>query len=502
MADGHHQTNNEVFDTSNPVFHWMFWASQNWSKITKVIDSMERHIASLSSTKFARKMKLKLLGEDGEAVENYNTILCELFCLAATALSAKTKDTLESSGSLWDEIFATGNDSVGSMADYDGSPDFPGSPTSAVSMKSQTDYLGEKGVSKTFDEQGRGSLMFLVRHIEGRRDIEKLEAAGYRFAELHHVLDSIHSGMQIKTRDFAARMRNMSNKTETTTDLSPGVHVGLFAIRARLDYGGFDVLVQKNAKHLLPTMPLPLDRLEPWQTSLLGTLQGLTASAVIRKLEDGVFGPGPGREFAIQLRNSVSSMLLWTDNAVLDDARISCRVIRVPCAPGGSETTCSMIAFHLILPIHYSLNFKNLEAVPLQFFKMRQHLSRPDGSNYAHSEQPILRPPPRRHSNGSISGNPRNMTLKELAKPGRPFKETPDLELPHRALTKSLQGLSAAALNRSSDSDGRQSLASVSSPFGRTESPTDQSPPGAPPHGTIWVSQEIEVNYKQVCRST
>ncbi|KAM4058819.1 hypothetical protein HRG_008291 [Hirsutella rhossiliensis] len=494
-------SNNEVFDTSNPVFHWMFWASQNWSKITKVICSMENHVASLSSAKFARTMKLKLLGDDGEAVENYNTILCELFCVAATALAAKMKDSLEASGTLWDEIFATGDDSSNAPADYEGSPDLPPTPTSATSMRSQTDFLGEKGLTTSFDEQGRGSLMFLVRHIDGRRDIEKLEAAGYRFAELHHVLDTIHSGMQIKARDFAARLRNMSNKSETTTGLSPGVHLGLFAIRARLDYGGFDVLVQKNAKHLLPTMPLPLEGLEPWQTDLLKTLQGFTASAVIQKLEDGAFGPGRGRDFAIQLRNSIASLRLWIDNAILDEAKLVSRVVRAPCDPIESELSCSLVAFQLVLPIHFNIAFRNLEAVPLQFFKMRQHLSQADGSNSAYTEQPILRPPPGRRSDDSISGNPRNMSLKMLAKPGRPFKETLDYELPHHALTKGLRENSVAANKRSPGNDEWRLPTSTTSPFEKAKALTGQSSPGMHPYGSILVSQEIQVNYQQVrCR--
>ncbi|EQK99332.1 mhyt [Ophiocordyceps sinensis CO18] len=362
-------SNIDVFDTSNPVFHWMFWASQNWPNITRAIDGMEKHVASLSSTTFSRKIKVKLLGDDGEAVENYNTILCELFCLASTALASKMKDTLEASGTLWDDILATGDDSSGAAEGL-----VPPSPTSTTGVKSQTDFLGEKGLTASLDEQGRGSLMFLVRHVQDRRDIERLESAGYRFAELHHVLDTIHGGMQIKTRDFAARLRNMSHKTETTTTMGPGVHVGLFAIRARLDYGGFDVLVQKNARQLLPTMPLPLEGLEPWQTELLGTIQGLTASTVIRRLEDGAFGLGRGRGFAIQLRNSITSLRLWIDNAILDDAKLVSRVVRVPCSAAGSELSCSLIAFQLVLPIHFNLSFRNLESVPLQFFKMHNKL--------------------------------------------------------------------------------------------------------------------------------
>ncbi|PHH86417.1 hypothetical protein CDD83_10276 [Cordyceps sp. RAO-2017] len=353
---------NDVFDTSHPVFHWIFWASQNWPKVARVIGAMQSHVAALCSKKFARKVKLKLLGDNGEAVENYNMILCELFCLAALALSSKMKESLETAGSLWDEIFATGDETtqwtrMPSVSD--------GSSDAASLYKPQSDDMSEKGQSVVSNELGQGSLMFLVRHVNSRRDTERLEAAGYRFAELHHVVGTIRSSMKIKTPDFEEKLRKMSRRSDRNALLSPGAHLGLFAVRARLDYGGFDVLVPKKTKNLLPAVRLQKEHLEAWQQAMVQGFQGLTAPVIVQQLQLGDFESGRERRFAGQLLDSIISLREWVDHPVFDEARFNPQIVQVPCSSLGGASTCSMVAFQLVLPIHFNVTFQNFEVMPL-----------------------------------------------------------------------------------------------------------------------------------------
>ncbi|KJZ72787.1 hypothetical protein HIM_07862 [Hirsutella minnesotensis 3608] len=511
-------TSNDNLDTSNPVFHWMFWASRNWNRISTVVDSMERHVASLSSSKFARKMKLKLLGDNGEAVDNYSTILCELFCLAASSLSSRMKESLDTSGHLWDEVFTTG-DNCGprrqsTATEFDSKSELPSHRMSSSTNNSQTDL----NANAQSDEQGKGSLMFLVRHINGRRDMEHLEAAGFRFAELHHVLDTIHSSMQIKTRDFAARLRHMSNRSEVNKSLTPGVHLGLFAVRARLDYGGFDVLVQKNARNLLPSVPVALGRLEPWHKELLRSLQGLTAQVIVSKLEEGGFGPGGGTLFARQLRDAVASLRLWINDSLFDEARLVPRVIRVPCAPDAEESSCSLIAFQTVLPIYSNLNFQNMEAIPLQFFKIRQHTTRDFFAHGSPSVNPsansdldmsIMQFPPNDMPFNPMTGSPAQPTLKELAKPGRPFnKGGPVPTGSHQNLAKRFQGIPSSAHGNHSRLNGWNSSSfslnrrgepgsSRGMPFDKRDGASSRNAANRPGQGNIWVSQEVVVDYHE-----
>ncbi|RCI07398.1 hypothetical protein L249_1364 [Ophiocordyceps polyrhachis-furcata BCC 54312] len=499
-------TNNDAFDTSNPVFHWMFWASRNWPRIAHVLGGMEDHVTSLS-TKSKRKLKLKLLRDDGEAVENYNTILCELYCLAAASLSTRMKDDLESSGTLWDEIFATGDISSSSnriSANYTGGSELPLYRSSTSSFtKPQSNGSGEKNYESSEEGHGKGSLMFLVRHVSSRREVEKLEAAGFRFAELHRVLGTIRTGMQIKTPDFAARLRIMSNFTEQDADLRPGVHVGLFAVRARVDFGGFDVLVQRKAKNLLPAIHLQKETLRPWQKEILKRLQGMTTPEIIQNLDIDRFESARERHFARQLLESITSLRSLIDQPVFDEARLNTSVFQVPCSSIDKSATCSVLAFQLVLPIHTKISFRNCEAIPLQFFKIRQFFSQgftgPGRTPTGGVEQNDLHFPPSSSTLGPATAGP--SSFMEFVRPGRPFRKNVPHPASHHALAQSLRALTAITRNNNvngqaatpgGDANARngdtQPLAAAMAPAGQSDGRHG---------GSILVSQEVVIDYQQ-----
>lgn len=211
---------------------------------------------------------VRLVGDDGVLVKDYDVILRELFCLAATALASKTRVPLMDVGALWDDIFVTGESSKA-----------PTTPKDKFG-------LAEKGLhAANMQAYGRGCLMFLVRQVDSKREVERLEASGFRFAEVRQVVSTIRSSMQIKTPDLEARLSKMSIQKNKTTVLSPGVHVGMFAVRARLDRSGFDVLAQKSAKNLLPTVQIPLEQLEPVHVRFLDNLRGMSMASILLRLE-------------------------------------------------------------------------------------------------------------------------------------------------------------------------------------------------------------------------
>lgn len=358
----------------------MFRASRNWATIEKITDKMANHIACLSQQKYNGRTGLKLVGEDGMLVPHYDTILREIFCLAALALASRMKETITHAGILWDEIFTTGNSSKHDASQHNEQEDGPRTGRSSKHSKGSKDRsifndLTEKGLAPIHQEYGRGCLMFLVRHVSSRRDMEKLEAAGYRFAEVHQVVGSIGSSMQIKTPDLAKRLRSMSEHCEKSAILAPGVHLALFAVRARLDHCGFDVLVQKKAKNLLPTATLPLQRLEQWQLRFLDRLRGHTLSAIMRKLDSTETLSAQEGQFACNLRDAVSTLRQSLDHAIFDDATLLAKIVQAPCSTldGNSRpATCSLIAFRLVLPIHSNLQPSQYDFSPLNFFKVRQ----------------------------------------------------------------------------------------------------------------------------------
>ncbi|KAG6015181.1 hypothetical protein E4U54_004033 [Claviceps lovelessii] len=374
------KSNDDIFNTNHTLFHWMFRASRNWDTITTIMAKMTSHIAFLAQGNNMGRAGVKLIGIDGLLVDDYDTILRELFCVTAEALASKTKESLKNVGTLWDEIFVTGETHA--------SPRRPILSTDKFSLHG----LAEKGYqphAAAVQEYGRGCLMFLVRRVDAKRDVERLEAAGYRFAEVHQVVGSIRSSMHIKTPDLESRLRNMSNQKDKTTLLSSGVHVGMFAVRARLDRTGFDLLAQKTAKNLLPCVPLPMPALEPVHVNFLRSLGGLTLAAILVRIEKQLhFASTEEKTFATQLREAISTLRDFLGDEAFDQATLLPKEVELPCrgqpksgsgsSDGESESEkpflskCNLIAFQLVLPIHASPLAPQCEFTPLAFFKMRQ----------------------------------------------------------------------------------------------------------------------------------
>ncbi|SCO92506.1 uncharacterized protein FRV6_16634 [Fusarium oxysporum] len=132
---------------------------------------------------------------------------------------------------------------------------------------------------------GRGLLMLLARRVESDQDAERFISAGYRFAELHQVSNIIRSGMQIQSNEFETKLRSMSTYAPKHNEAPSGVHIGFFAIRASVR-SGFDILVQKDARNLLPSIALPLKTLENWHLQFLKRFGNISVSKILQSLNE------------------------------------------------------------------------------------------------------------------------------------------------------------------------------------------------------------------------
>lgn len=359
------QSDDDVFGIHHPLFHWMFRVSRNWPSVTTFLDAMSSHTAQHPSVRHGNKNHAILSEQDVDQIaENYDLILREHFCLAASALASKTNETLPGAGVLWDEIFPTGAPNRSAHA--------AGGDTKRRRLKRIDE--AEKGMRR-LPEYSRGSLMFLVRHIDSARDAQDLENAGYRFVDMQQVVGIIVSSMQIQCPNFSERLSSMAAHKENLNMLAPGVHLGMFAIRARVDYGGFDVLVDRDRRNVLPAIQLPRDHLEQWQLDLLGGLDGLRMSAVVQWLDGSRADHSEDeRKFRSELRDAVVEFGAWLQDPIFEDAVLISKVIRVPCStPGGnSRRLASLITFKLVLDIHDNANRGGFDFIPLQLFKVQQ----------------------------------------------------------------------------------------------------------------------------------
>ncbi|KAJ4128294.1 hypothetical protein NW754_002286 [Fusarium falciforme] len=235
--------------------------------------------------------------------------------------------------------------------------------------------MAEKGINIRQQDYGRGSLMFLTSRVDSDRDAERFVSAGYRFAELHQVSEIIRSSMHIKSHEFETKLRDMSTYTNEQNQLLPGVHLGFFAIRARVS-SGFEVLARKGARNLLPSMALPFKTLEDWQVHFLMQFTNMSVSRILQSFKDDDASQRTTREaeFVGQLSDTIKALREWTQEPLFEDAVLTSATVRMPCRGVEGRPEATMIAMRLVIPIHSVLSSPNCEFVPLSFFRMRQVL--------------------------------------------------------------------------------------------------------------------------------
>lgn len=445
------KTQQDSFTVAHPLFHWMFQASRNWSSITSIIVGISRHLSQLPRNgRDSSKGGIKLISEHGELIENYNAIFRELFCVAAAGLADRMKTPLASVGILWDEILPTGaglraqararqrqQDDDHDMHGPNNGDTFPVT-TNATSLED----LAEKGMfHQPYHDLGRGSLMFLVRHVENPRDIESLTAAGYRFAELHQVSGIIGSTMQIKTPSIESKLRMMFMYARQDAMLEPGVHVGFFGVRARVNNAyGFDVLARRNARNLLPSVQTPLARLDAWQVNFLRQFERTTPRNMARRLES-LKCSSPKNEvmFASQLTSSIQALGGWVDDSFIFNEAVLCsKAVEVPCrpaVPGSAPGTCTLIAFRVVIPIHLHIESTKCEFVPLNLFRVHQLVYKDLPNHLAFTRSvhrelaPIINAVPamatratNRPTGSTVAAHPRRTALRDTRMAGRIFR--------------------------------------------------------------------------------
>ncbi|KAK1777234.1 hypothetical protein QBC45DRAFT_331096 [Copromyces sp. CBS 386.78] len=409
------KTQHDIFSTGHPLFHWLYQASRDWYLMSKMVDKMDLHLASLphSPTSHSRKarMGIEFMDEQGKIIDDYDVIFREMFCLATVDLSAKLDMPLDEAGILWDEILTTGGisrtswsggqspgersskrnseasihgGSSGSGLDKKGSTSTTSTTTTTTSTsasaaemaaqkKMNIEDLAEKGMIHTGD-QGHGSLMFLVKKVQGSHAADKLEASGHIFADLHQVCKIMNSSMQIRTGKLEEKLRSMERNTQDAM-LDPGVHVGLFAIRARVDVQQFHVMVRKEARGLLPSVKLPIQRLDSADLDFLRRHDGLSISYFLKRFRHSEEMAQQDAKMARILYDAIKDLRSLVDDTLFDEATLVAKASQVPCKLPYNDSraiTCSMLAFCIMIPIHKTVNCPDFDFTPLPFFKVRQ----------------------------------------------------------------------------------------------------------------------------------
>lgn len=342
----------------------MFRTSFYWDSISPLIPAMREHLEKLGIKNRNGSYDEKMISDDGEQIADYALIFKELFCVAAAELADDFHLPLDEMGVLYDDILTTGWD------------------------RGETDHerrrlLDMESQGIVSENSGGGQLLFLTKSVDIKQAYH-LQSTGYRFASIKQVIKNVSQNLQSNENVMAQSLARMRDYIATDHTLERGVHLACFTIRAtmRAGAGGFEILARKDATNLLPTMHLPLDRLEPWQYQYLSNLDGQTVASVLKLLRKASLPENQStreRVFAKQIYTRLEVLQGEIEDPLFYDACLVGKPIEVPCRGLNSDSlpgTAIIIAFQIIVPVQARAPGKKVGFVPVNFFKMQQFIQK------------------------------------------------------------------------------------------------------------------------------
>ena len=377
-----------------------------------LIPAMRAHIYKTGIRNLPGSHDSNLVSDQGTPIEEYSIVFRDLFCTAAADLADNFHIPLEEIGILYDDIVETGK-------------------TLNVKCKGDLKIQDVEREALMQEGSGSGQLMFLTRQVD-TKEAQNLQAAGFRFAQPEKIIELLAKNLQLSQKILLEKLDRIRDYVSTNHTLDPGVHLACFTIRAslQLDCGGFEILARRDATNLLPTMRLPFDRIELWQSSYLDSFDSMTIVAVMRILRKATLQSNPKgdeRIFSKQLLTRLEALKDQINDSFFNDATLSSKPIEVPCRGQDEDSlpgTASLIVLTIVVPIQSRVHGKKLVFVPINFFQMQQLVYRnsPDHAAFAQRtllefapvlgiEDESLKTPRSRSDEGSSVANVGNATI-------------------------------------------------------------------------------------------
>lgn len=296
----------------------------------------------------------------------FSKLFKEMFLVTASELADSIQEPLTSMGTLFDEILSTGTENR--------------LPSARIILRqtyrppSQTAHrdVEANNVPVNF---GRGQVLFLVRQVS-RNDALRLQACGFRFARVMHIVDILARTMEVNKQHFEGYLSRMRDYMLLTGLHDGPVNLGLFALRPLINRG-FEVVVRKGRKDRLPLISLPVDELKEWQANILDSLDDCTVNNIREQLRGlSISSNKDQKRFASQLLEAIASLSDQVKNSFFEDARLVAKPLRMSEGSDSNQTHGShIIALRHVMDAHeHHILGEQCDVTPLKFFLCRQHV--------------------------------------------------------------------------------------------------------------------------------
>ena len=326
---------------------------------------MRAHLRSSSFAGRSRPGTATQARDSPDGNEDYSEVFKELFCIAASDLATMLQEPLENLGALYDEIISTGTTKKSRSARIFSSSQTGASKNDVETAPSRVAF-------------GRGQLLFIVRQTD-KLETAQLQAAGFRFAPVPQVVDHLARSMQVTVKELQPRLDRMKTFPPQIQMLGPGVHLACFALRP-LFQRGFDILVPREAKNLLPTVALPIPTLDMWQIDFIRRFDDWEVAKCLQWLsKSSILESATARErvFFGQLYDGLYALNQQINAEFFQSARLAARPLRAPCynPETGVYGQAEIIAFRIITDVHQPrLLNDRVEFALHKFFLCQQHV--------------------------------------------------------------------------------------------------------------------------------
>lgn len=327
----------DTFNTDAPSFIWMYRASRNWTCVNGLIPSMRLHIQLEEGADNASITCVK-----GTEPYSYFTVLKEMYCVAAEDLAYEAGLSIGQVGVLYDRILDSGR-----MMPH----------ARMFSQAAPTNTTGSDIESgpKIRTTLTRGQVLFLVRHLNSS-EVTHLQTIGYRFIPPRSIISSIATSMHITSEELRPFLQDMAAYKNMPQMSDAGVHLAMFVVRPII--GGFEVLTRRTIRNQLPSMSLPMRKLEQWQILFLNQYDEWEASDLLAywTLE---CTQATLTEQEIDLVTYICDAMTQLQNRVGERLFDRARFVAKPLSDPGIEDnvpgagTATFLTFRYVTDIHY-----------------------------------------------------------------------------------------------------------------------------------------------------
>ncbi|KAF1849799.1 uncharacterized protein K460DRAFT_381714 [Cucurbitaria berberidis CBS 394.84] len=434
----HQRTFDDDFNTSHPVFQWIFRVSRNWSGILDLIPSMREHLQMtgyLQANSPTHGGNERVSSSDDDDT-SYSATFRELFCVTAHEI-AKTLDTsLPNLGCLYEEVLTTGTllNRILWQSSY-------GSKTILAADVATSTRDIEAGIISPI-LFGKGQMLVLTKQVD-TDEANRLQNLGYGFASIDQVSDQLARSLQISRNDLedlVSRLHSFSRRKACIPEI--GTYIASFLIQPSPAMKGLEVIVPRATPDRLPMVKLSDEELDSRQMSIIASFNGLSLEDCLLRTSQRTGTMSVDGDFLKKFRNKIFDLLRDCPEQTLRRAIFSARQLDVTHGMTGQQESrqATVFAFCGIREIYIqSLQGVTLKTIPLSFFQayLRSYPGCPDHAILAQKNHrefsslqqvPSITKPPATH--------PSNKWLRRLG-----ANRLPSVDMTSRADSCSEEGL-------------------------------------------------------------